>query len=97
MELAGTPENTRQTLRHEFRSIDPSRARIILVEAGPTILPSFPQKLRDAARKSLVRLGVEVREGTAVTMWTRTASCWARNELSPARYSGRLVSLFHLS
>ena len=39
----------------------------ILVEAGPTILPSFPEKLRDAARKSLVRLGVEVREGIAVT------------------------------
>src|SRR5262245_23516984 len=68
VELAGTlAEIARQTLRHEFRSIDPSRARIILVEAGPTILPSFPQKLRDAARKSLVRLGVEVREGTAVT------------------------------
>ena len=68
VELAGTlAEIARQTLRHEFRSIDPSRARIILVEAGPTILPSFPQKLRDAARKSLVRLGVEVRERTAVT------------------------------
>jgi NADH dehydrogenase len=68
VELAGTlAEIARQTLRHEFRSIDPSRARIILIEAGPTILPSFPEKLRDAARKSLIRLGVEVREGIAVT------------------------------
>jgi NADH:quinone reductase (non-electrogenic) len=68
VELAGTlAEIARQTLRHEFRSIDPSRARIILVEAGPTILPSFPEKLRDAARESLARLGVEVREGIAVT------------------------------
>jgi NADH dehydrogenase len=68
VELAGTlAEIARHTLRHEFRSIDPSRARIILVEAGPTILPSFPEKLRDAARTSLMRLGVEVREGVAVT------------------------------
>ena len=68
VELAGTlAEIARQTLRHEFRSIDPGGARIVLVEAGPTILPSFPEKLRDAARKSLARLRVEVREGTKVT------------------------------
>jgi NADH dehydrogenase len=68
VELAGTlAEIARQTLRHEFRSIDPSRARIVLVEAGPTILPSFPEKLRHAASESLKRLGVEVREGIAVT------------------------------
>lgn len=68
VELAGTlAEIARQTLRHEFRSIDPRRARIVLVEGGPTVLPSFPGKLRDAARSALRRLGVEVREGTAVT------------------------------
>lgn len=68
VELAGTlAEIARQTLRDEFRSIDTGRARIVLVEAGPTILPTFPQKLRDAARRSLVALGVEVREGVAVT------------------------------
>jgi NADH dehydrogenase len=68
VELAGTlAEIARQTLRDEFRSIDTSRARIVLVEAGPTILPAFPGKLRDAARESLRRLGVEVRENTAVT------------------------------
>jgi NADH:ubiquinone reductase (H+-translocating) len=68
VELAGTlAEIARQTLRHEFRSIDPSQARIVLVEAGPTILPSFPEKLRNAARASLTRLRVEVREGIAVT------------------------------
>jgi NADH:quinone reductase (non-electrogenic) len=68
VELAGTlAEIARQTLRHEFRSIDPSQARIVLVEAGSTILPSFPEKLRNAARTSLMRLGVEVREGIAVT------------------------------
>ena len=68
VELAGTlAEIARQTLRDEFRSIDPAQARIIVLEAGPTILASFAPKLRDAARASLVRLGVEVREGTPVT------------------------------
>jgi NADH dehydrogenase len=68
VELAGTlAEIARQTLRDEFQSIDTSRARIVLVEAGPTILPTFPEKLRNAARRSLQRLGIEVREGTAVT------------------------------
>jgi len=68
VELAGTlGEIARQTLRHEFRSIDPRRARIVLVEAGPAILPSFPRNLREAARTALHRLGVDVREGTAVT------------------------------
>ena len=68
VELAGTlAEMARRTLRHEFRAIDPARARIVLVEAGPTILPAFPETLRQASRESLQRLGVEVREGVAVT------------------------------
>ena len=68
VELAGTlAEIARQTLRDEFRAIDPARARIVLVEAGATILPTFPERLRRAARTSLERLGVTVREGTAVT------------------------------
>jgi NADH dehydrogenase len=68
VELAGTlAEIARRTLRHEFRAIDTSRARIVLVEAGPTILPTFPERLRGAARVALERLGVEVRENTTVT------------------------------
>jgi len=68
VELAGTlAEIARQTLRDEFRSIDTRQARIVLVEAGATILPSFPAKLRDAARATLERLGIEVMEGTTVT------------------------------
>ena len=68
VELAGTlAEIARQTLRDEFRSIDPGQARIVLIEAGETILPSFPRKLRAAARASLRRLGVEVMEETKVT------------------------------
>jgi NADH dehydrogenase len=68
VELAGTlAEIARQTLRDEFRSIDTSAARIVLVEAGPTILAAFPEKLRNAARRALQRLRVEVRENAAVT------------------------------
>ena len=68
VELAGTlAEIARRTLRDEFRSIDPSQARIVLVEAGPTILQTFPPTLRDAARSSLCALGIEVRESAAVT------------------------------
>src|SRR6185503_9799681 len=68
VELAGTlAEIARQTLRDEFRSIDTSVTRLVLVEAGPTILAAFPAKLRDAAREALRRLNVEVREQTTVT------------------------------
>jgi NADH dehydrogenase len=68
VELAGTlAEIARQTLRDEFRSIDTSAARIVLIEAGPTILATFPEKLRNAAREALRRLRVEVRENTTVT------------------------------
>jgi len=66
VELAGTlAEIARQTQR-EFRNIDTRSTRIIVVEAGPTILPAFAPKLRDAARASLQRLRVEVRENTRV-------------------------------
>jgi NADH dehydrogenase len=68
VEMAGAiAEIARQTLADEFRSIDTSDARVILVEAGPSILGAFPDKLREAARASLTRLGVEVLEKTAVT------------------------------
>jgi NADH dehydrogenase len=68
VELAGTlADIARQTLRDEFRDIDLSQTRIVLVEAGATILPSFPEKLRNAARRSLRKLGVDVREGVRVT------------------------------
>jgi NADH:ubiquinone reductase (H+-translocating) len=68
VELAGAlAEIARHALAHEFRSIDPAAARIILVEAGPTLLPTFPPRLRDSARRTLEALGVEVHMGQAVT------------------------------
>jgi NADH dehydrogenase len=68
VELAGTlAEIARQTLRDEFKAIDTTRARIVVIEAGPAILRTFHPHLRASARASLDRLGVEVRERTRVT------------------------------
>ncbi|MCC7177660.1 MAG: NAD(P)/FAD-dependent oxidoreductase [Acidobacteria bacterium] len=68
VELAGAlAEIARQALRSEFDNVDPASARILLLEAGPSILTTFPDSLRASARRSLTRLGVQVREGTAVT------------------------------
>ncbi len=68
VEMAGAiAEIARQTLSDEFRSIRPEQARVILVEAGPSVLAAFPEPLREAARRSLTKLGVEVRENTTVT------------------------------
>jgi NADH:quinone reductase (non-electrogenic) len=68
VELAGAlGEIARHALRHEYDTIDPQSARIILIEAGDTILPTFPASLRDSARQALRRLGVEVWERAQVT------------------------------
>lgn len=68
VELAGAlAEISRQSLARDFRNFDPGSARIILVEAGPSLLAAFPESLRQCAQKDLERLGVEVRLGTFVT------------------------------
>ena len=68
VEMAGAlAEISRQSLARDFRHFDPSSARIILVEAGPSVLSTFPESLREAARAHLTRLGVDVRTGAAVT------------------------------
>jgi NADH:quinone reductase (non-electrogenic) len=56
----------RNTLRSEFRRIDPASARIVLVDAGGRVLGSFSEDLSGAAKKRLEKLGVEVRLGHAV-------------------------------
>jgi NADH:ubiquinone reductase (H+-translocating) len=67
VELAGAlAELARRTLPREFRRANPSSARILLLEAGPTVLPAFPKQLADYARRRLARMGVEVRTGAAV-------------------------------
>jgi NADH:ubiquinone reductase (H+-translocating) len=68
VELAGTlTEIARHTLKREFRRIDPASAKVLLVEAGPRVLPSFPPSLSANAHRRLERLGVEVRTGQPVT------------------------------
>lgn len=68
VELAGTlAELARETLRGEFRKVQLDKVRVILVEGGPRILPSFKEKLSAYARCALERLGVEVRTDCAVT------------------------------
>ena len=68
VELAGAlAEIARNSLPQDFRSIRPESARIVLLEAGPDVLPTFPESLRAAARKALEKLGVEVQTGSMVT------------------------------
>jgi NADH:ubiquinone reductase (H+-translocating) len=68
VELAGAvAELTRVALAADFRRIDPAMSRIILVEAGPRILPAFPERLSAVAQRSLEKLQVELRLGKAVT------------------------------
>lgn len=68
VEMAGAiAELTKHALAADFRVIDPATTRIVLVEAGPRLLPAFPENLSEQARRSLERLGVEVRLGVPVT------------------------------
>jgi NADH dehydrogenase len=67
VELAGAiGEIARQTLRHDFRSIHPEEARIILLDAAPRVLMPFPEDLAQKAQRSLERLGVEIQMGAMV-------------------------------
>jgi NADH dehydrogenase len=96
-ELSGAfPTIARKALRPEFRNIDTEKTRVILLEGGPRILPTFPEDLAEKARQSLVHLGVEVRTNSIVTriepdavyvgderILTRTAFWAAGNAASP--------------
>jgi NADH dehydrogenase len=68
VELAGAlAEIARHTLKREFRRIDPAAARVLLMEAGPRVLPAFPEPLSISARRQLEHLGVTVWTGHAIT------------------------------
>lgn len=67
VELAGAlGEIANDSVRHDFRDIDPSTSQIILVEGTERILPTYPPNLSEAARKMVERLGVTVRTGAFV-------------------------------
>lgn len=68
VEMAGSiAELARAALVKDFRRIDPRQTRILLVEAGPRILPTFPDELSTAAKRSLEKLGVVVMVESRVT------------------------------
>lgn len=68
VEMAGAiADMAREALPHDFRNIDPERARVLLVEAGPRLLAAFPEDLSAYARSALEHRGVEVRTGVPVT------------------------------
>jgi NADH:ubiquinone reductase (H+-translocating) len=67
VELAGQiAELSRRALAANFRLIDPAKARIIVLDAVDTVLPSYPERLRRRAHRDLEQLGVELRLGTRV-------------------------------
>jgi len=83
VELAGTlAEIARHTLKREFRHIDPATARVLLVEAGPRVLPAFPPSLSAKARRQLERLGVLVRTGHAVTGLDERGACMGEERIA---------------
>jgi NADH dehydrogenase len=85
VELAGAlAEISRQTIARDFRVIDPTGARIVLIEGGARVLTAFPESLSERARRALERIGVEVRTGAIVTRVTADA-VWLGSEQIRAR------------
>lgn len=95
VELAGVMQEIARAMRSDFRRIDTRQTRVILLEGGPRVLPSFPESLSARAHKDLIELGVEVRVNALVTrvepdgVWvgdaritTRTVFWAAGNEAS---------------
>lgn len=98
-ELAGTiAELSRSTLARDFRHIDPMSARIILFEADPRLLSTFPERLSEYARATLEKLGVEVRTGVSVDeiddrgLNAGTERIWSTNILWCAGTAARPVA-----
>jgi NADH dehydrogenase len=68
VELAGTlGEISRKSMGKEFKHIDPTKTRIVLVEGGPAVLAAYPPDLQQSALRQLNKLGVEVRLNSMVT------------------------------
>jgi len=85
VEMAGAiAEISRYTLAKDFRHIDPSEARVILIEGEPRLLAAYPEDLSASARKQLMDLGVEVRTGARATNLTE-AGVQVDSEFIPCR------------
>src|SRR5271170_3916963 len=99
MELAGAlAEIANETLKNDFRHIDPRAARILLVEGGSRVLPSYPEDLSTKAEKLVTRLGVEVMKDVMVTDMNGAGVTFKRGESSehlPAKtvlWAGGIIS-----
>src|SRR6266566_7895788 len=85
VEMAGAiAEISRHTLAKDFRHINPSEARVILIEGEPRLLAAYPEDLSASARKQLMDLGVEVRTGTRATKLSE-AGVQVNGEFIPCR------------
>src|SRR5438874_2491693 len=85
VEMAGAiAEISRYTMAKDFRHIDPSQARVILIEGEPRLLAAYPPDLSESARKQLVKLGVEVHTSTRATNLTE-AGVQIGDEFIPCR------------
>jgi NADH dehydrogenase len=95
VELAGAlAEIARRTLKQDFRTIKPESARVILLEGGPHVLATFPDPLRDDARQSLIRLGVEVLTNALVIGVEARGVTWRAADVAaatPARIDAQTV------
>jgi len=80
VELAGAiAEIAQQTLKHDFRSIDPEDAQIILLDGAPRVLTTFPEDLASHAVQSLAKLGVQTKMGAMVHELTRDGISYVAN------------------
>src|SRR5881296_3868044 len=85
VEMAGAiAEISRHTLAKDFRHIDPSQARVILIEGEPRLLAAYPEDLSASAKKQLTDLGVEVRTASRATNLTE-AGVQVDGEFIPCR------------
>ena len=85
VEMAGAiAEISRYTLSKDFRHIDPSKARVILIEGASRLLAAYPPDLSESARKQLISLGVDVRTNARVTEISESGVRW-NDEFIPCR------------
>jgi NADH dehydrogenase len=91
VELAGAlAEIARHSLRQDFRNIRPESARIVVIEGSPNLLGAFPDRLRDAARVALERLGVEILTGAMVTGIDDEGVTWGQAAAGASAHAERI-------
>ena len=92
VELAGAlAEIARETMRNDFRRIDPGRASILLLEGGPRVLAAFSEAHSAFAQRALERLGVTVRTGAVVTAIDEHGVTVRAEDGSASRIAARTV------